>query len=275
MKFTPQQKEFFDVFGFLHFPGLLKDSVGWILEEFETVFKLHSIFHEETKRTMCPVTFVDQTTKFCTLLDDPRICSIAAGVMGPDFQYEGGDGNFYSGDSQWHSDTIQEIGFYKHVLHVKFAFYLEPLTRSTGAIRVIPGSHLPKDRFTEGLAHCIYEGGLPGHEIPALAVETNPGDLIIFNHNLKHASFGGGKRRRMFTMNMCANPVTPEERAEVRKEFEFYGGSGAEKMHSEIMMRIASPERLKHLEPIRQFEEGMAAVARAKKAAKAATLQPA
>ena len=30
-------------------------------------------------------------------------------------------------------------------------------------------------------------------------VDTAPGDIVVRNHNLKHASFGGGKVRRMFT----------------------------------------------------------------------------
>ena len=27
--------------------------------------------------------------------------------------------------------------------------------------------------------------------------------LVVFNHNLKHTVFGGGKRRRMFTINLA------------------------------------------------------------------------
>jgi len=39
-----------------------------------------------------------------TLLDDPRIHDVAASLLGDDFNYMGSDGNFYAGDTRWHSD---------------------------------------------------------------------------------------------------------------------------------------------------------------------------
>ena len=45
----------------------------------------------------------------------------------------------------------------------------------------------------------------------SIAVETNPGDIVIFNHDLYHASFGGGSRRRMFTMNCTRQAKTSED----------------------------------------------------------------
>ena len=41
---------------------------------------------------------------------------------------------------------------------------------------------------------------MAGKDIPAAALETMPGDLVVFDRRIKHASFGGGTRRRMFTM---------------------------------------------------------------------------
>lgn len=34
MAITPQQKHFFDTFGYLVLPGLLKDEIGWISDGF-------------------------------------------------------------------------------------------------------------------------------------------------------------------------------------------------------------------------------------------------
>ena len=48
-------------------------------------------------------------------------------------------------------------------------------------------------------------------DVPCVALETQPGDLVAFNHNLMHASFGGGTRRRMFTLNFCRQATTPEQ----------------------------------------------------------------
>ena len=49
--------------------------------------------------------------------------------------------------------------------------------------------------------------------MPGVALETVPGDLVVFNHLLKHASFGGSARRRMFVINCCEH-VTEEQEAE-------------------------------------------------------------
>ena len=85
------------------------------------------------------------STKNCgALLDDPRILAIAKTLLGDDFNYMGSDGNFYVGDTRWHSDGGHKL---EDPMHIKIAFYLDPLTRDTGALRVIPGSHLFGDNY--------------------------------------------------------------------------------------------------------------------------------
>lgn len=251
MILSPLQKHAFDQFGFLHFPGLLNDSIGWMTNEFESVWaSRQDIVHTGEKRTMFPGAFICQSPRLCTLLDDPRIHGICEGLMGPDYQYAGGDGNFYSGDTGWHSDTMPGVGMYRHCLHIKIAFYLDPVTRDTGALRVIPGSHIPGDHFSDQLGGFLRESGIAGKDVPAAVLETQPGDVLAFTHNIKHASFGGGNRRRMFVMNMMAWPHTPEAYAEAHAEWLHYASVGCEKLHSEIMMQTASPQRLQHLAPM-------------------------
>ena len=43
---------------------------------------------------------------------------------------------------------------------------------------------------------------MPERTSRAWPLEMQPGDLVVFNHRIKHASFGGGTRRRMFTINL-------------------------------------------------------------------------
>ena len=262
MKLTDHQIKIFDTFGYLVLPGILKDSADWIIQEFHQVFSSRKdVVHDGSKRTMFPLTFIDQNEKLCTLLDDPRIVGICKGLLGDDFLYEGGDGNFYSGDTGWHSDNMPNMGMYKALRHIKIAFYLDPLTRDTGALRVIPGSHIPGDQFSESLQKEI-KNLCHGRDIPSVAFETKPGDLAIFNHNLQHASYGGGKNRRMFTMNLCAYAHSPEQIKELETEWQNYGTMGATKFHSEIMIRTASPERMQHLKPLHSLEPMMAEYAR-------------
>ncbi len=78
-------------------------------------------------------------------------------------------------------------------------------------MRVIPGSHHRGDGYAEFLQAMMTSScestfedqlGISGPDVPAIALETQPGDLVMFNQDLKHASFGAGTRRRMFTSNM-------------------------------------------------------------------------
>lgn len=59
MTITPQQKQFFATFGYLVLPGLLKEEIGWITEEFEAVFRDRGVVHDGTKRSVI-VPFIDQ-----------------------------------------------------------------------------------------------------------------------------------------------------------------------------------------------------------------------
>ena len=89
-------------------------------------------------------------------------------------------------------------------MHIKIAFYLDPLTADSGSLRVIPGSHRIGDAYATALNDAaLREPGIGGAEVPAVAFETVAGDVVVFNHNTKHASFNGGGRRRMFTLNAC------------------------------------------------------------------------
>ena len=125
---------------------------------------------------------------------------IAAGLLGDQYQYWNSDANYYSGDTRWHSDTRwpPPIRFFK------FAIYLDPMTRDGGALRVIPGSHRAGEPYAE-IVHRELNGdspwgGIHGRDVPAEALETQPGDVAVFNHATKHSAWGGSDRRRMFTM---------------------------------------------------------------------------
>jgi len=183
----------FDTFGYLGFPGLLADRTECIIAEFEAIWAAHGgghngKVHDGTARSVI-VPFIDQSEYLSTLLDDPRIHDIAASILGDDFNYMGGDGNFYVGDTRWHSDGY---GGRSGMKHIKIAFYLDPVTRNTGALRVIPGSHRVGEPFADQLQRDIRNSeqawGMRGDQVPAVALETQPGDILVFNHDIKHAA---------------------------------------------------------------------------------------
>ena len=80
-----------------------------------------------------------------------------------------------------------------------------------------------------------------------MALETRPGDVVLFNHNLKHSAFGGSARRRMFTMNCCQRypeRLLPELRDYIAGAARFW----IERAYGEAMINTAGPERMVHLE---------------------------
>jgi phytanoyl-CoA dioxygenase PhyH len=249
---TDPQVRFFETFGYLGLPGLLADRIDEIIDEFEALWESrggghNGRPHDGTARS-CIAQFIDHRERLSSLIDDPRILGIATSLLGDDFNYMGSDGNYYAGDSGWHSD-----GWHTDIRHVKIAFYLDSLTRETGCLRVIPGSHHIGDRYANALQEQIRRSeelwGTRGRDLPAVALETQPGDIVCFNHNTKHASFGGGQRRRMFTINLCQR--YPDERLE---ELRSYMAGGArfwvERGYGEAMVRTAGPERMRHLEQV-------------------------
>ncbi len=250
MELTQQQRDFFETFGFLVLRGLLHEEVSWITEEFEAVFAQRGIVHDGSKRSVV-VPFIDQREKLSTLLDHPKIEGLISSLLGPDFNYLGGDGNYYTGDTQWHSDGWHDVNKY-----LKVALYLDPVTSTTGCLRVIPGTHKIdiKDWAARKARSSQELWGIAQSEVPAIALESTPGDVVAFNHNLMHASFGGNTRRRMFTLNASTHVQTEAEIDDLEK---FIAGGARfwiDHTHSDIMRNTASPQRMVHLQQVIDHE---------------------
>jgi hypothetical protein len=94
----------------------------------------------------------------------------------------------YRGSTKLHRDSdlaLPSIGI---------AFYLEPLTAATGALLVVPGSHLRESAAIE----------------EAIALPTVPGDAIMFDERLFHASHGGLLRRQWRVDFVADRPATDD-----------------------------------------------------------------
>lgn len=253
LQLTSHQIDFMDTFGYLHLPGLLNDCVADIDEAFEALLYQHGGQNHDGRERFSMAPFINHNPYLCTLLDDARIQGVATSLLGAHYQYWNSDGNYYVADTPWHSDTAwpEPLRFYK------MAIYLDPMTKDTGALRVIPGSH----RFGEGFAETVHKqlsvgkevwGGLKGSEVPAVALETMPGDLVVFNHSTKHSAWGGSRKRRMFTI------VFTDHHAEGKalKDFQdIVRGHGYTKREvfgasDGPLLTTATPERLRHLQQL-------------------------
>ena len=264
MALTEQQVAFFETFGYLVFRGMVTDDLPWINAGFEEIFTQVPEKHDGTRRTIAGT---DSSEKLCRLLDHPRVVEAASSLMGDDFNYLGGDANYYVGDTGWHSD-----GWHDHGLFVKMAFYLDPVTRDTGCLRVIPGSHWidnPWVAATRPVNHSEAVFGVHGSEVPSVALESQPGDVVVFNHNLQHAAYGGSNRRRMFTLNLSRRADTPVDLRELRGFINSAARFWVTQTHSDVMRQTATPERMRHLAQVMENEDELPELVRLAKASMA------
>jgi len=248
MKITEQQVRFFNDFGFLKLKQAFRDDLEWIIPGFEQIFIDRGVVHDGTKRSTV-VPFIDQNEKLLTLVDHPVILSAAKALLGDDFNYLGGDGNYYTGETGWHRD-----GYHLEGRYLKMAFYLDAVRGDSGALRVVPGSHKPGVWDETKFHRPVDSWGIEGRDVPAYALDSDPGDLLIFDHNTLHASFGGGSARRMFTLNLCRHAETPKEKADLLAFV-----NGAERfwitqVHTDMMRKTAGPERMRHLQQVMEHE---------------------
>ena len=248
MALTEQPCAFFETFGYRVRPGLVADDLPPIYEGFDEIFASRD--HDGTRRT---VAGTDSSPKLCRLLDHAGVVGAASSLLGDDFNYLGGDANYYVGDTGWHSD-----GWHDHGLFVKAAFYLDPVGRDTGCLRVIPGSHWVGSPWLAPLRRVNDPErwlGVSGRDVPAVALESRPGDVVLFNHNLHHAAFGGGSRRRMFTLNLSRRAEAPAEVKELRDFINSNARFWVPQSHSDVMRRTASPARMRHLTQVMENED--------------------
>lgn len=261
MALTEQQRAFFETFGFLVFRGMVTEDLPWIYEGFDQIFSQLPEKHDGMRRTIAGT---DSSEKLCRLLDHPKVVEVASSLMGDDFNYLGGDANYYVGDTGWHSDGWHDVGLY-----VKMAFYLDPVTVNTGCLRVIPGSHWIGNDWVSRLRQVNrpeQNFGISGSDVPAYALESQPGDVVVFNHNLHHAAFGGSSQRRMFTLNLCRRASTAAELQELRGFINGAARFWVEHTHSDVMKQTASPERMRHLEQVIANEDELPALVQKAKA---------
>jgi Phytanoyl-CoA dioxygenase (PhyH) len=209
---TEQQVNFLEMFGYLHIPGLFADEIEDITEAFEAVFAdpqqsrmdMNEALHRNDRRVIIPA-FVDRHPALAELRQDGRIVGIARAVLGDDVEYAESDGNLAFCHSEWHADTY---GAPMTQRHIKVSFYLDRLRDDSGAIRVLPGTHFWGGDYALRLRSSFREVGksrelfgVDSTAIPAVIIDSDPGDVLVWDYRVIHASFNGVNRRRFFSVN--------------------------------------------------------------------------
>jgi hypothetical protein len=179
----------------------------------------------DTRGRQLMLGFMESRPELMDLLEDDRLYGPLEQLLGEGFIFSGSDGNWYSGDTQWHPDSGADLLAVDY-RRIKVAIYLDPLTAATGALRIIPGSHraplfqeLDAARGRDGGLESVY--GVPPERMPAIALESMPGDVVMFDTHSWHASFGGRPGRRMIAISYAQKPTLPEHDGFLKTVYDF------------------------------------------------------
>ncbi len=124
------------------------------------------------------------------IADDRRTFGVSAELLGVPTVPSIGVATRFLGDSTWHTRQGPDVG------GVTFWADLEPRTAQTGALRVIPGSHLPEfeQRLSEYCGAEPATSGFESWEWPHVVVETSPGDVVVMHEHLRQCAAGATPR---------------------------------------------------------------------------------
>ena len=239
-----QQIKYFDVFGFLVIKSSFSaEEMDAITSEFEAaMLEDRGGLEFDGKERQAVMGMVERWPNLIRLAEDDRLFKTIEQILGEGVGWVGADGNYWVGDTHWHPDRHDRTWPL-----VKAALYLDGVTKETGSLRIIPGSHrmpfwadlAPLERTmmqanleegarkSEDLEALYMPGedrgappmGVQGHDVPSVALETEPGDLIFFQQNLWHASFGGQRGRRQLALSYGLKPTNDEHFAQIRQVY--------------------------------------------------------
>ena len=150
---------------------------------------------------------VAETPTSLSLLD--RFEDLAAAFLGGAVVPVRATATRFIGATAWHADSSDG-----GVESVAFSAYLDPLDAGNGALRVIPGSHCG-DCAAAILRYKGLDASAAVETWPGVAIATRPGDIIVFDEHLMHASTGGTVRQQWRVDYMRA-PTSPSEEAAAR-----------------------------------------------------------
>ena len=212
---TQQQAAHFNTFGYLQFPQLYNaDEMAIIARALEEIWQCDAGPSEQGEyRSVYVVERSPDLTRL--LVADDRIYSVVSQLLGADLLWIGSEGNLCHRDSvKWHPDRKYYKPGQEHWMdfaQLKLMMYLDPLDSESGCLRVIPGSHrMPFHKMLgdQEVDHEARPFGVDGPDIPCVALASQPGDVILFNHTMWHGAFGGGKRRYI-AFKFAARPTAP------------------------------------------------------------------
>lgn len=176
----------------------MPDAMAQVLAEQERVLGAADVgpVREQLATTMGP-----STPFLASWLEHPRFVRVAQQILGEDVLGFSAYAMRYVGDTGWHTDDRSA-----EVPGLKMVVPCSRTRADSGALRVVPGSHrIPlDDRVRDAYARDI--AAVPSH-----VCETDPGDMVVFDNRIWHASCGGSNDRRACYLYFLRNPRTEAE----------------------------------------------------------------
>ena len=222
---TAEQKAHWDTFGFLVMRQLFApDEVKELRRaSIEVINKCGGEDAFSGPPTWSIGAFIERHQVLTDWLADDRIYSIPEKLLGPDFLLETNGGFVYWGDTPWHGGFPPEESPASYYNVAKVAMYFDTLTEYDGCLRVIPGTQRrpfgervrPQQNLDDRHAMPF---GVAQEDVPCVALESEPGDVIVFTERVFHSSFGSKKGRLQFASEYAANPTTDEQLAAIRDQ---------------------------------------------------------
>ena len=210
---TPTQVDHYRTFGFVVLPGLLApERVDRLHVEVDTALRdaYAATYHERVidgiSGHYLPMASRHTPVSASLVCDDPTLIDAAEQLVGGPVIPECPEGVLYFAEAGWHNDD--GIG----VTGIKFATYFDSLHADNGALRFLPGSHIPEQtaRLTAYRSRqAPNDNGAWGY--PGNVAITQPGDVLAFDLHTWHASFGGHDRLA-WTIIYTSVPHTQDER---------------------------------------------------------------
>ena len=230
MKLNDDQVMQFKLFGFVLIPDLFSpNEMGTLQSEFLYAAKRNEaeagVFDNSVTHTFSMLG--NDTPLYSSLLEDSRFYGPASQLFGTDVFGLETNGYRYIENTPWHfNDGAPNV----HGYGPKYQFpVFESVTPETGSLRFIPGSHKESSQKELTQWWPLASGSSRSPEavaildrIPSVAIAAKPGDVVLFDMRLVHATYGGSSDRRMSAVTYYHYPETPEELEVMRvtaKEF--------------------------------------------------------
>jgi hypothetical protein len=208
---TAAQLEHYHTFGYVVFKQLLKpvEVTSMRREMYAELGHMYTHQPFDGDRRQWTTMLTERTPFFVSLFDDERFIGVADQLFGSALPVWCDANRYADPTTGWHPDTSASFD----QAAIKFLIYLQPLTASTGALRVIPGSH--KRPLYDDVRAYLEKYSPEVHEVPAMPMETRPGDVVAFNINMWHAAAHASNDRHLCTLAYFPDPKTPHEEANI------------------------------------------------------------